>query len=166
MLRAFTAFHVVLSLIAIVSGFAVTFGLLANKLRDGWTKVFLAAVALTLVTGFLFPFVRFTPADALGIVGLVCLAFAVIARYRFLPAGRWRRTWVISAALSLYLNVFVLIVQLFQKVPALKALAPTQSEPPFQIVQLVALVAFITLTVSAVRNFHGEPLRASSSSAD
>src|SRR5713226_279196 len=122
-----TFVHVVLSLIGIFSGIVVAYGLLTGKRLDGWTAVFLATTVATSVTGFLFPFHRFTPAHGLGILSMIVLAIAILARYRFRLAGGWRRTYVVSAAIALYFNVFVLIVQMFQKVPVLKALAPTQS---------------------------------------
>jgi hypothetical protein len=129
----FAHFHVVLSLIGILSGFVVSFGLLAAKRLDAWTAVFLATTLLTSVTGFLFPLHKYLPSHGVGIVSLIVLALAIPARYVFYLAGRWRRTYAITAAFALYLNVFVLLAQLFAKVPTLKALAPTQSEPPFGI---------------------------------
>jgi hypothetical protein len=105
------------------------------------------------VTGFLFPFHRFLPSHGVGIVSLLVLAVAVLARYAFHLAGAWGRTYAISAMIALYLNVFVLIAQAFQKVPALKAMAPTQSEPPFLVTQLVVMVLFVALTIAAARRF-------------
>jgi hypothetical protein len=160
MLTAFTLFHVALSLIGIVSGLVVVLALLESKRLDLWTAVFLTTTMLTSVTGFLFPSHGFTPGIGVGIVSLIVLAFAILARYRFRLAGGWRRTYAITAVLALYLNVFVLIVQSFEKISALKALAPTQSEPPFQITQLVALVIFGALAILAAMKFRGEPLRA------
>jgi hypothetical protein len=110
----------------------------------------------TSVTGFFFPFHGFTPAIGVGIVSLVVLAVAIFARYGRKLSGPWPWIYVVTAMIALYLNVFVLIVQLFQKVPALKALAPTQSEPPFQIAQLVTLALFVVLTILAVRRFRPE----------
>ena len=81
------------------------------------------------------------------------LAVAVLARYAFRLAGAWRRTYVVTAMIALYLNVFVLIAQAFQKVPALKAMAPTQSEPPFLVTQLVDMVLFVVFTIVAARRF-------------
>jgi hypothetical protein len=161
MLAAFTTFHVALSLIGIGSGFVVVYGLIASKRMDGWTALFLSTTVLTSLTGFLFPIHKFTPGIGVGIVSMILLGAAVLARYRFGLAGGWRRTYAITAVLSLYLNFFVLIVQLFEKVPALRELAPTQSEPPFQVAQLSALVIFAVLTVLSAVKFHDEPLRAS-----
>jgi hypothetical protein len=152
-LSAFTAFHVVLSLIGIVSGFVVVYGLLVSKRLDGWTKLFLWTTAATSVTGFLFPVHKLMPGHVLGILSLIVLGIAFLARYRHGMTGGWRRTYVISAVLALYFNVFVLIVQLFEKVPALQALAPTQSEPPFQAAQLTALVIFAALGVRSAMKF-------------
>src|SRR6267143_5534836 len=130
-LSAFTLFHVVLSLVGILSGFVVLAGFLTAKRSNGWTALFLTTTALTSVTGFLFPFHKFLPSHAVGIVSLIVLAVAIFARYVRQLAGAWRGIYVVTAVIALYLNVFVLIAQLFQKVPALKAMAPTQSEPPF-----------------------------------
>ena len=116
--------------------------------------------ALTSITGFLFPVHKFLPSHGVGIVSLFVLLLAILARYRFDLAGGWRRTYVIAAVIALYLNVFVLIVQLFMKVPALKAIAPTQSEPPFQFAQLGALLVFALVGVRAVMKFHAEALHA------
>ena len=153
-LTVFTLFHVVLSLIGIGSGFVVVYGLLTSKRMDGWTALFLSTTVATSVTGFMFPVHHFLPSHAVGIVSLIVLAFAILARYRFGLAGGWRRTYAITAVVSLYLNFFVLIAQLFMKVPALKELAPTQSEPPFQITQGIALLIFATLAVRAAMMFH------------
>jgi len=159
LLSAFTIFHVALSLIGIASGFVVLYGLLQARQFAGWTKLFLTTTIATSVTGFFFPFRGFTPADGVGIVSLIVLGLAVLALYRFNLAGGWRRTYVITSVIALYLNFFVLIVQSFQKIPALNALAPTQSEPPFQITQLLALLAFIGLGIRAAIKFRAEPLR-------
>jgi hypothetical protein len=149
----FTFVHVVLSLIGIFSGFVVVFGLLAAKRLDGWTALFLVTTVLTSVTGFLFPFHRFLPSHGVGIVSLIVLAIAILARYGRPHAGAWGRIYVVTAMIALYLNVFVLIVQAFQKVPALKAMAPTQSEPPFLLTQLVVLVLFVVLGIAAAIRF-------------
>jgi hypothetical protein len=148
-----TFVHVVLSLIGIFSGFIVMFGLFAGKRLDGWTAIFLVSTVATSVTGFLFPFHRFLPSHGVGIVSLIVLAVAILARYTFELAGAWRRTYVISAMIALYLNVFVLIAQAFQKVSALKAMAPTQSEPPFLVAQLVVMAVFVALTIAAALRF-------------
>ena len=158
-MTTFTFVHVLLSLIGIFSGFVVVFGLLVAKRLDGWTTLFLASTVLTSVTGFLFPFHGFLPSHGVGILSLLALAIAIFARHGRHLAGLWRRTYVITAVIALYLNVFVLIVQLFQKVPALKAIAPTQSEAPFKVTQLVALVLFVVLGGSAAIRFRSEQPR-------
>jgi hypothetical protein len=152
-LATYTLVHVVISLVGIVSGLVVLFGLLTGQRLDRWTLVFLATTVATSVTGFGFPFQRFLPSHAVGIVSLIALALAIYGRYPRRLAGAWRWVFVIGAVLSLYLNVFVLVVQLFLKVPALNALAPTQSEPPFQLTQLVALAVFAALGAAAVVRF-------------
>ena len=158
-LTTFTLVHVLLSLIGIFSGFIVMFGLLAAKPLDGWTAVFLATTVLTSVTGFFFPYHGFLPSHALGIISLVLLPVAIFARYGRHLAGPWRRTYVITAMMALYLNVFVLIVQAFRKVPALNALAPTQTEAAFKITQLAVLAIFVVLTVVTTIRFHEETVR-------
>jgi hypothetical protein len=152
-LTAFTAVHVVLSLVGILAGFVVVFGMLAAKRLDGWTALFLVTTAATSLTGFLFPFHKLLPPHEVGIVSVLVLALAAFARYGRQLEGGWRRTYVIAGVLALYLNVFVLIVQLFLKVPALHAMAPTQTEAPFMLVQLVVLVLFVVLGVLATVRF-------------
>jgi hypothetical protein len=156
-LQTYTLIHVLISLIGIGSGLVVMYGMLTSKRLDGWTAVFLTTTVLTSVTGFGFPFKGVTPAINVGIISLVVLAIAIVARYALHLAGAWRKTYVISAALALYLNVFVLVVQSFEKVPALKAAAPTQKEPPFLVAQLAVLALFIVLTVLAAKRFRSEP---------
>jgi hypothetical protein len=158
-LSPFTKLHVVISLIGIVSGLVVMFGLLVGRRLNGWTALFLISTVLTSVTGFFFPFHGVTPAIVVGITSLVLLAVAIVARYARHLAGAWRWIYVVTAMISLYLNVFVLIVQLFQKVPVFKALAPTQSEPPFAVVQLVVLALFVVLTITAAIRSRGEQFR-------
>jgi hypothetical protein len=157
-LSTFTSVHVALSLVGIGSGFVVVFGLLTAKRLDALTAVFLASTAATSVTGFGFPFERFLPSHAVGIISLVVLAIAVLARYARRLAGPSRRTYVVSAVTALYLNVFVLIVQAFRRVPILTAMAPTQTEPPFLFAQVVVLVLFVVLAVKAIIQFRGETI--------
>jgi hypothetical protein len=158
LLSAFTFFHVLLSLIGIGSGLVVLYGLLASRRFDRWNSLFLTTTAATSVTGFLFPFHKFLPSHGVGIISLIVLAIAIPARYARHLEGGWRKTYVITAALALYLNVFVLIVQLFEKVPELKALAPTQSEPPFVVTQFVVLLLFTMATILAAIRFRAEPM--------
>jgi hypothetical protein len=148
-LSAFTFIHVVLSLVAICSGVVVAYGLLASKPAAFSTRLFLTTTVATSITGFLFPYHGFTPALGTGILSLIVLLFAALAIYRYRLAGGWRRTFAITAVLALYLNVFVLIVQLFLKVPVLRAIAPTQSELPFGIAQLINLLLFLTIGIRA-----------------
>jgi hypothetical protein len=156
----FTFVHVVLSLVGIGSGFVVAYGLLTAKRLDGWTALFLATTVATSVTGFGFPFDHLLPSHVVGIVSLLVLALAILARYPLALAGPWRRVYAISAVIALYLNAFVAVVQSFLKVPALHALAPTQAEPPFAIAQGLVLLAFIVLGTVATRRFPPQGARA------
>ena len=155
-LQILTLAHVLISLAGIASGFVVIYGFLTGRRVDLWTAIFLATTVLTSLTGFLFPIERLTPGIVIGIVSLVVLAVAIVARYRAHLAGRARASYVVSAAIALYLNVLVLIVQSFQKVPALKALAPTQSEPPFVVTQVIVLGIFVLIAVLGLKRFRGE----------
>jgi hypothetical protein len=159
-LAAFMLFHVALSLVGILAGFVVLFGLITGKRLNGWTALFLTTTMATSATGFLFPYHGFKPSYAVGIMSLLVLAIAIFALYGRGLAGAWRRAYVISAVISLYLNVFVLIAQLFMKVPALRALAPTQAEPPFLVTQVVVMVVFIVLGFLAGKRFPGEAAHA------
>jgi hypothetical protein len=161
-LSAFTIFHVILSLVGIGSGLVVLYGMLKAKRLNNWTALFLATTAATSVTGFGFPFHQLLPSHKIGILSLVVLAIAIVARYSFHLAGRWRTTYVVTSVIALYFNVFVLIAQSFQKAPALKALAPTGSEPPFLGTELVAMVLFIFLGYKAVKNFREQKAVAAS----
>jgi hypothetical protein len=153
-LSAFTTLHVVISLIGIASGFVVLYGMLESKRLGGWTGLFLVTTILTSVTGFMFPFNGFLPSHVVGAISLVVLAVAVLALYAFRLAGAWRWVYVAAALAALYLNVFVGVVQAFQKLGFLQPLAPTQSEPPFAVAQLIVLATFLGLGVLAVRRFH------------
>ena len=158
-LKTFTLIHVAISLAGIASGFVVMYGLLAGRRLDGWTAFFLITTAATSATGFGFPLVHFGAPHWVGVISLAVLAVAVLARYALRLAGAWRRIYVICAVLAFYLNVFVGIVQAFQKVPFLRALAPTQSEPPFLFTQLAVLALFVALAVAAAVRFRVEPVR-------
>ncbi len=159
MLFGITLVHVALSLVGIFSGFVVLFGMLAGKRLDGWTALFLATTVATSATGFLFPFHQLLPSHKVGIISLVVLAIAILARYGKHLTGAWRWIYVVMASIALYLNVFVGVFQAFEKVPALKALAPTQSEPPFQVAQITVLVLFVVLTIVAAIKFRPQPVR-------
>jgi hypothetical protein len=152
-LAFFTQLHVAISLIGIAAGFVVIFGMMASKRMELVTGLFLLATILTSVTGFLFPYHGVTPGIVIGILSLVALLLAVIARYSGHMAGGWRGTWVATAMLAQYFNFFVLIVQLFEKVPALHALTPAQMKVPFDVTQLAALVVFLVLGVVSYRKF-------------
>jgi hypothetical protein len=154
----FTLVHVLVSLVGIGSGFLVLYGMLLAKRFDGATAIFLVTTVLTSVTGFLFPFVHLLPSHILGAISLVVLAVAIMARYSLHMVGDWRSIYVVSAVLALYLNVFVLVAQIFMKVPAVHALAPTQSEPPFLVVQLIVMAIFVVLGIFAVKKFHLLPV--------
>ena len=155
-LATFTEVHVVLSLVAIAAGFVVMIGLLGGRDRGGWTALFLVTTVATSVTGFGFPVDHLLPSHVVGIVSFVVLAVAILARYGLRLRGAWRPVYVVGAALALYLNVFVGVVQAFLNVSALHALAPQQTEPPFLVAQLVVLALFIVLTVLAAKRFRHE----------
>jgi hypothetical protein len=152
-LATYTVVHVIISLIAIGSGFIVLFGLLNGKLLGSLNGLFLLTTVLTSVTGFFFPFEKITPGIILGILSLIVLAIALLGLYAFHLKGPWRTTYVVTAMLALYFNMFVLVAQLFMKVPAIHALAPTQTEAPFKIAQLLLLVIFIVAIIAAARKF-------------
>jgi len=159
-LEIYTIVHTLISLVAIFTGIVVLFGMIGGKRLDGWTKWFLTTAVLTTVTGFFFPFHEFTPAIGLGIISLPFLAITILARCSRHLAGAWRWIYVIGAVICLYFNLFVLVVQLFEKVPALHSLAPTQTESPFKLTQLVVLMVSIVLAIAAVIRFRPEPARA------
>jgi hypothetical protein len=153
LLIAYTILHVIISLVGIFSGFVVLSGLIAGRRLDGWTALFLATTVATSVTGFFFPVHHFMPSHVVGIISLVVLGVAIYARYSRCLTGAWRKVYVVCAVLALYLNVFVAIVQAFLKLPALNALAPTQTEPPFKLTQLVVLGLFVVLAIVAAIRF-------------
>src|SRR5713226_4040188 len=152
-MTTFTFVHVAIRLVGLLSRLVVVFGLLAAQRLDGWAALFMVTTVLTSVTGFFFPFEGFKPAYVVGAISVVVLAIAILARCRRQLAGGLRRTYVISSVIALYLNVFVLVVQLFEKVPALKAMAPTQSEPPFVVTQVVVMAIFVGLGIAAAKRF-------------
>ncbi len=152
-LTTFTLIHVVLSLVGIFAGFVVAGGLAAGRRLDSWTGVYLFTTVLTSVTGFGFAFARLLPSHVVGIISLVVLALVIVARYLKHLTGAWRGIYVVGAVLALYLNVFVLVVQLFTRLPALVAAAPTQKEPPFLVTQLLVLALFVWLGRAALKGF-------------
>ena len=155
-LHIYTIIHVLISLVGIFTGLIVLFGMLAGKRLDGWTRWFLITTVLTSVTGFFFPFHGFTPAIGVGVISLLVLAIAIYARYPRHLAGAWRWIYVVTAVIALYFNVFVGIVQAFEKIPALKIIAPTQTEPPFKLAQLIVLAFFIVFAIAAATRFRNE----------
>ena len=158
-LQIYTLIHTLISLAAIFTGLVVVFGLLAGNRADSWTKWFLVTAVATTVTGFFFPFHGFTPAIGLGIISLPFLALAIFARYSKQLAGAWRWIYILSAVICLYFNLFVLVVQSFEKIPALHALAPTQTESPFKLTQGIVLAISALLCIFALIRFRPEPAR-------
>jgi hypothetical protein len=152
----FTLVHVVLSLVGIFAGLVVAGGLVSGKRLDGWTGLFLATTVLTNVTGFFFPFAGFLASHGVGVVSLLALPVVIYARYGKSLAGAWRTVYVVGAVSVLYLNVFVLIVQLFRRLPALLVSAPTQQEPAFVVTQLGTLALFVWLGRAALKGFRAE----------
>jgi len=151
----FTELHVALSLVGIACGLIVMIGLLRGRDLAGWTAIFLLSLLATSVTGFAFPVEHLLPSHKVGIVSLVVLSVAALAGYVCHLRGAWRPLYVVAAAAALYLDVLVAVVQAFEKVPALHALAPHRSEPPFVAAQFVVLAVFVVLTIYAVRRFRG-----------
>lgn len=149
----YTFVHVLISLAAIASGLIVLYGLLRSDRMDGWTLGFLVLTVATSLTGFGFPYHGVTPAITLGIISMIVLIVAIVARYSFGMAGVWRGTYVSTAVAALYFNVFVLVVQAFQKIPPLHALAPQGNEPPFAIAQAAVLIFFLATGYLSIRRF-------------
>ena len=153
-LSTFATLHVIISLIGIVTGLVVLLGMLGGRKLDSWTAIFLATTVLTSVTGFLFPFTKLLPSHVFGIISLVVLAIALLALYGLHLDGPWRWIYVAAAVLALYLNAFVGVVQAFQKLAFLQPFAPTQTEAPFIVAQVVVLAIFVVLGFLAVKRFH------------
>jgi hypothetical protein len=151
-----TLVHTVISIVAIAAGLVVVGGLIAGVRIDGWTGIFLVTTALTSITGFFFPFGRLIASHYIGIISLVILPVVLAARYWKHLRGAWRGAYVVGTALILYLNFFVLIVQLFRRIPALIVAAPKQTEPPFVLTQLLVLGLFAWLGFAAFRRFRPE----------
>jgi hypothetical protein len=153
-LSTYTIIHVIISLIGIVTGFVVIFGMTGNHRLNGWTFWFLLFTVLTSLTGFGFPFDHLLPSHIVGIISLVVLLIAIVARYSFGLDGPWRWIFIVTAVVAQWFNLFVLVVQSFQKIDFLRVMAPTQSEPPFQIAQGAVLIVMIVLAAAALRKFH------------
>ena len=149
----FTALHVLISLVGIASGLVVMYGFLTSNRFERWTTLFLVTTAATSLTGFLFPFKGVTPGIVIGVLSMIVLAIAAVGLYALHLSGAWRPIYVLTASVALYFNVFVFVVQSFEKVPQLHALAPTQKEPPFAVAQVCVLVAFVFATGFAVKRF-------------
>jgi hypothetical protein len=156
-LPAYTLVHVVLSLTGIIAGLVVVGGLMAGVRFSRWAGLFLATTVLTNVTGFGFPFATLLPSHFVGVLSLLVLPIAIVALYWKRLSGAWRQVFVISAVLALYLNVFVLLAQLLQKVPVLAVLAPSPQAPAFAATQGIVLVLFVVLGWAAVRGFRSAP---------
>ena len=152
--HTFTVIHVLISLVGIVAGVIVAFAMVQGKSVPGWTALALLALILTSVTGFFFQDPTFTPAEGVGVISLVVLAVAVLALYFLHLAGIWRWIYVIAAMVAIYLNVFVGVIQSFEKIGFLNALAPHQTEPPFIVAQLVVLAIFVVLGLLSLKRFH------------
>jgi hypothetical protein len=151
--QSFTLFHVAISLVAIVSGLIVLYGLLTAKRMSGMTLLFLVTTIATSVTGFFFHRDHILPSQVVGAISLVLLAMATGALYVYHLHGVWRLGYVVGAVACLYLNVFVLIVQAFLKIPLLHVLAPKGSEPPFVVTQGIVLILFVVVGMFAARRF-------------
>lgn len=149
----FLLVHVVISVLGIIAGLVVVGGLVAGRRLDGWIGFFLVTTVLTSVTGFFFPFVAVGPPHIVGVLSLVVLVPCLAAFYWKQLAGGWRTVFVVTAVVALYLNVFVLVVQLFTKTPPLALLAPTQKEAPFALTQALVLALFVYIGWSALRGF-------------
>jgi hypothetical protein len=135
---------------------------MVSKRMPGLTAIFLAFTILTSASGFLFPpllFERLSPGQMIAILSLVLLAIACFALYGMKLAGTWRWIYALTALVSLYLNVFVLVIQSFLKVPALHALAPSvpPAELPFAIVQGIVLVFFVVVIIGVIRRYRLPP---------
>jgi hypothetical protein len=154
----YTFIHVIISLIGIATGLIVVIGMLFSKRLDALTAIFLTTTLATNITGFFFPFHGFKPSYGVGALSTILLIVAIVARYRHALQGRWNMLYIITAIIALYLNVFVLIIQSFEKIPALHAMAPTQSEAPFKDTQTLTIFIFIILGLAAVRITRTKPL--------
>jgi hypothetical protein len=150
----FTTIHVIISLIAILAGFVVVFGMLRNQHSGLWAAIYLVLIALTSLTGYPIPPLGFDPPRMVGTISLVVIVMAIAALYVFRLSGVWRGIYVVTAIAALYLDCFVGVVQALAKVPALHALAPTQSSPGFAVAQIVVLVIFVFLGYLGLKRFH------------
>jgi hypothetical protein len=157
-LATFVQVHTIISLVAIVAGLVVMFGMLGSKRPGGLTAIFLLLTILTSATGFLIPPLvsdKLLPSHIIGALSLVLLLIACVALYAMKLSGSWRWIYAVTALLALYFNVFVLVIQSFLKIPALTAIAPGNppSGPVFAVVQGVVLVFFVLMIIGAIRRF-------------
>ena len=157
-LSTFILVHTVISVIAIVAGIIVMFGMLKSTRPGGLTAIFLLLTILTSATGFLIPPLltdKLLPSHIIGILSLLLLLIACIALYAMKLSGSWRWIYAVTALLALYFNVFVLVIQSFLKIPALTALAPGNppAGPVFAVAQGIVLVFFALMIIGAVRRF-------------
>jgi hypothetical protein len=157
-LSTFVLVHVIISLIAIVAGIIVMFGMLKSTRPGGLTAIFLLLTILTNATGFLIPPLvsdKLLPSHIIGALSLVLLLIACIALYAMKLSGAWRWIYAVTALLALYFNCFVLVIQSFLKIPALTAIAPGNppAGPVFAVAQGVVLVFFVLMIIGAVRRF-------------
>lgn len=152
-LATYTAIHTIISIVQLVSGFVVVYALLKSQSAPGWTLLYIVTAIATSVTGFGFPFVKFLPSHVFAIISLVLFALVILGRYVFHYAGAWRWIYAIGMVVTVYLDAFVAIFQSFLKIPAIHALAPTQSEPPFAIAQGVLLVIAVALIIAITIRF-------------
>jgi hypothetical protein len=152
-MTTFTTIHVLLSLMGVVSGLVVLFGLITANAMSRWTLLFLVTTLATSVTGFFFPFHGFTPALGVGTLSVFILIAAIGARYRFRLMDGWRWVYVVGAVTALYFNSFVLVVQAFLKIPGLHVLAPTGSEGPFVLAQALVLAFYLVTGALAIKGF-------------
>lgn len=148
-----TGFHTIMSFIGLGAGIVVVIGLFGSQRLALWTAIYFVTAFLTSATGFLFKDVPFGASHWVGVLSLVALALAILARWAFGLAGMWRLVYAVGAVLGVYFLVFVAIAQAFKKIPSLQAMAPTLSEQPFAIAQVGALVVFVAIGIAAARAF-------------
>ena len=160
-----TLVHTVISIVAIAAGLVVVRGLIAGVRIDGCTGIFLVTTALTSVTGFFFPFTKLLASHWVGVISLIILPFVIAARYWKHLRGAWRGIYVVGTVLVLYLNFFILNVQLFRRISALIVAAPKQTEPPFVLTQLLVLALFAWLGFAAFRRFRPQAVGTAEQSA-
>jgi hypothetical protein len=150
----FTTLHVIISLVAILAGFVVVFGLLQNRRPGLSAAIYLVLIALTSLTGYPIPPLGFDPPRIVGTISLVVIVMAIAALYVFRLNGVWRGIYVAAAVAALYFDCFVGVAQALGKIPALHALAPTQLSPGFAVAQIAVLAIFVVLGYFGLKRFH------------